>query len=67
MCPQCHRIPLEDYIWWVYQCQHGANPSEAKVCRAHAPPHGACENLVCALVVLALRGPAGADQAQNHE
>ena len=27
-------------------------PSEAKVFRAHAPPHGACENLVCGLRLL---------------
>ena len=33
--------------------QDRANPSEAKVFRAHALPQGVCENLVCALKLLA--------------
>ena len=34
--------------------QDGADRSEAKeVCRVPAPPQGACENLVCALKLLA--------------
>ena len=29
--------------------QDSADPSEAKVFRAHAPPQGPCDNLMCAL------------------
>ena len=32
-----------------------ANSSEAKVFRAHAPPQGPCENLMCALMLLACK------------
>ena len=39
--------------------QDGADSSEAKVFRAHAPPQGACENLVCALKQLANRQAGG--------
>ena len=50
--------------------QDGADPSEAKVFRAHAPPHGACGNFVCTLKLLAnmeVGGElAGAEQAQTH-
>ena len=49
--------------WWCAACggQHrigswfcrtARDRSEAKVFRAHAPPHGACENLVCGLRLL---------------
>ena len=61
--------------------QDGPGPSEAKVFRAHAPPQGACENLVCALETVGqdsrsgegqlgetvFRGLAGAEQAQHHK
>ena len=33
--------------------QDSTNPSEAKVFRAHAPPQGPCENLMCAFKLLA--------------
>ena len=35
----------------VLLVQDCADPSDAKVFRAHAPSQGACENLVCALKV----------------
>ena len=42
------RLQLE-----VSVIQDGADPSVAKVVRAHSPPQGARENLVCALKLLA--------------
>ena len=39
--------------------QDSADTSEAKVFRAHAPPQGACENLVCALKLLAKQQMGG--------
>ena len=36
----------------VLVIQNSADPSEAKVIRAQAPPQGACNNLVCALKLL---------------
>ena len=44
--------------------QDGANASEAKVCRAHAPPQGACENLLCVLKLLA-NVQAGGDDVMD--
>lgn len=60
--------------WWCAACgvQYGwrdpsrslviqdrANPSEGKVFRAHALPQGVCENLVCALKLLANQQTGG--------
>ena len=39
----------------------GADPGEAKVFWAHAPPQGACENLVCALNLLVHLQKSGID------
>ena len=67
VCLHCHRFLHEGYSWWVSTgctaastiggarlvVQDSAEPSEAKVFRAHAPPQDACENLVCALKLFA--------------
>ena len=60
--------------WWCAACvgqynwrdpnrvlvvQDSTDRSEAKVFRAHAPPLGACENLVCALKLLANQQTGG--------
>ena len=37
----------------VLALQDSLGPSDAKVCWAHAPPQGACENLVFALKFMA--------------
>ena len=44
--------------------QESADPSEATVFRAHAPPPGACENLVCTLKFLANEQPGGDSPVQ---
>ena len=66
--PSLSSFSIEDYIRWVSTrhgkklcnlwfaaCggQYSTDRSEVKVFRAHAPPQGACENLVCALQLLA--------------
>ena len=43
-----------------------ADPTEAKVFRARAPPQCACENLVCALKLLAGEPADGRRQLRGH-
>ena len=60
--------------WWCAACggqnkwkdlnsvlviQDSTDPNEANVFRAHVPPRCACENLVCALVFLAIQQTGG--------
>ena len=64
----------------VLVVQDGQDAREAKMFRTHAPQHGACETLECALKSVAnmpasghkpvdtiFRGFAGAEQAEDHE
>ena len=47
--------------------QHSADPSDAKVFRAHAPPQGVCENHVCAHKLSAKQQTGGDSFVDNHE
>ena len=49
------RLVVRDVRWPVQleELETTRDSSEAKVFRAHAPPQGACENLVCPLTLLA--------------
>ena len=71
----CHRHQRDDYKCnWscggqhrVFVVQDTADPSEAKVFRAHATSQGARENLASALKLLATQQPRGHDLRRSRD